>query len=65
MAENKKKRKWLSTNALKEFINDITEEELQAEELYNETIRIPDPLEMGEELDDSELSEVIEPDNKK
>ncbi|MGG5371320.1 hypothetical protein [Enterococcus sp. AZ196] len=37
MAENKKKRKWLSTNALKEFINDITEEELSAEELYSET----------------------------
>lgn len=36
MAENKKKRKWLSTQALKEFINEITEEELNAEEIYNE-----------------------------
>lgn len=54
MAENKKKRKWLSTQALKEFINDITEEELNAEELYNGTDRIPDPLSMGEEIDDSE-----------
>lgn len=36
MAENKKKRKWLSTQALKEFINEITEEELNAEEMYNE-----------------------------
>ena len=35
MAENKKKRKWLSTQALKEFINEITEEELNAEEMYN------------------------------
>ncbi|MBO0454464.1 hypothetical protein, partial [Candidatus Enterococcus murrayae] len=49
MAENKKKRKWLSTNALKEFINDITEEELKAEERYNETHRLHEPFELRAE----------------
>lgn len=43
-----KKRKWLSTQALKEFINDITEEELQAEELYNESQQVFDTAELME-----------------
>ena len=36
MAENKKRESGFSTQALKEFINEITEEELNAEEIYNE-----------------------------
>ena len=54
MAENKKKRKWLSTQALKEFINEITEEELNAEELYNEKNRIQDSY---HSIDDQEVSQ--------
>ncbi|MFQ7235895.1 MAG: hypothetical protein ACLRPU_13540, partial [Enterococcus hulanensis] len=61
MAENKKKRKWLSTNALKEFINDITEEELKAEELYNESRGLQDNFDLEEESFNSELEEPVNP----
>lgn len=61
MAENKKKRKWLSTQALKEFINDITEEELIAEELYNETDQLHDSYHLADEAaSTSELEELIQ-----
>lgn len=62
MAENKKKRKWLSTQALKEFINEITEEELNAEELYNETNQIHDSHRLAdtEVVSQSELGELIQ-----
>lgn len=49
MAE--KKRRWLSTDALKEFINEISEEELQAEERFNEKLdSLEDPLDIQERL---------------
>lgn len=52
MAENRKKRKWLSTQTLKEFINDITEEELNAEEFYNDTKPIRDEFNLGDTSED-------------
>lgn len=52
MAENRKKRKWLSTQTLKEFINDITEEELNAEEFNNDTKPIRDEFDLGDTSED-------------